>query len=309
MLIRVDAPTVTLLSGSNQALAEGDTAQERVSLLVYNEFGQPVRNTDPVGSVVEFRYFPANDPDGDGNNIIAGKSPITGGYRSGGVADPAGLAIATSRTLNRRGKVLTSTDPNGNVYRFTYNVLDWLLRTEDPKVHPAQAHGYFREFLYDANGAVIEKSIENWTMNSLGVPELVDDNEADWFRHTNSRDILGNVREQTVDARRDSAVPNSSEAEFLVTRFTFDANENLTEVKSPMAVRATQGHADEFNIVGNSYDSRDLPSAQTRGLGSASPSTWTFGRSGMRPTAAATPFLNPRRCCLRICATWWQGIR
>ena len=286
LLIRTDAPTVNLLPGSNQADAEGDTEQERITRIENNDFGQPTRITDPVASVVELSYFPENDPDGDGSNIIPGQDPVTGGYRSGSVADPAGLAISSSVTRNRRGEVLTSTDPKGNVYSFTYNTLDWPIRSEDPRVDPSQDHGYYREIIFDANGAAIESAIENWTMVT-GVPALVAP-PLDRFRHTNSRDILGNVHSQTIDARRDSSIPASPEAEFLETQITRDNNENATEVKSPMAVLAAAGDSDEFNVVGNEYDARDLLRSRTRGLGSANPSTWTFrrDRNGNRTSSA-----------------------
>jgi RHS repeat-associated protein len=291
LLIRTDEPTVNLLVGSNQALAEGDTEQERITRIENNDFGQPTRITDPIASVVELSYFPENDPDGDGSNIIPGQDPVTGGYNSGSVADPAGLAISSSVTRNPRGKVLTSTDPKGNEYIFTYNNLDWPIRSEDPRVDPSQDHGYYREIIFDANGAAIEEAIENWTMDVVTREPVLVPEPLRWFRHTNVRDILSNVREQIVDARRDSAIvlpPTVMEAEFLETQITRDNNENVTEVKSPMAVLAASGDSDEFNVVGNEYDARDLLRSQTRGLGSANPSTWTFrrDRNGNRTSTA-----------------------
>ena len=65
-VLRTLHPTVQLLAGSNQAIVEGDTNQERVELNVYNAFGQLTSQTDPEKNVDHFIYNTEEDPDGDG---------------------------------------------------------------------------------------------------------------------------------------------------------------------------------------------------------------------------------------------------
>lgn len=50
-MIRIEAPTVELRAGSNQALREGDTRQEIVSEIQWNDFGQKTAQIDPGGNV------------------------------------------------------------------------------------------------------------------------------------------------------------------------------------------------------------------------------------------------------------------
>lgn len=64
--INIIQPTVTLIVGSNQALIEGDTTQEIVSIRTYNDKGQVTTDTSPEGNVVGYVRYPENDPDGDG---------------------------------------------------------------------------------------------------------------------------------------------------------------------------------------------------------------------------------------------------
>lgn len=71
-LIQRNDPTVNLLPGSNQALAEGDPMQEIVTRYQYNAFGQLVQTEDPRGNIDLYSYFPENDraPSVDGRISI-----------------------------------------------------------------------------------------------------------------------------------------------------------------------------------------------------------------------------------------------
>ena len=271
LLVQSQAPAVNLLPDSNQALAEGDTSQERNTRIQHNDFGQVVRTIDAVENIRENFYFPASDPDGDGLEINVGQDPSTGGYFAGSVVDPTGLAITNSVTCDRRGNVLTQTDGRGLVTTHLYNALDERIQIEAPKVHPSQATGYLQQSRYDANGNRIESAIQNWTMTD-GVPQLVAP-PLDFFLNTTSYDILNRPVAQTVDARRDAEIPVSSELQFLTTRWFYDANENTIRTESPLAVAGIEPN----NVIECTYDTRNLLIAVTRAAGAAEASTTTCG--------------------------------
>ncbi len=86
-VVRTQQPSVTLLGGSNQATAEGDTIQEIGQRFVYNRFGQLVLHIDPEGNVDQYDYYPANDPDGDGLDVTTTTSSELGGYLARTVRD------------------------------------------------------------------------------------------------------------------------------------------------------------------------------------------------------------------------------
>src|SRR5262249_35547333 len=78
--IREQAPTVTLLPGSNEATVEGPTQQPIVTRYVYNDFGQVTSVTDPEGNVTTYQYYPERDPGGNGIILNPGGNATTGGY-------------------------------------------------------------------------------------------------------------------------------------------------------------------------------------------------------------------------------------
>jgi hypothetical protein len=70
-VVRINAPTVTLPGGASQPI---------VTLTSHNAFGQVVRIVDPEKNVHELRYFPSNDPDGNGVTIPGNNDTSLGGY-------------------------------------------------------------------------------------------------------------------------------------------------------------------------------------------------------------------------------------
>jgi len=279
--IRREDPTVTLLAGSEQARAEGDTSQEIVTDYVYNGFGQLVEFEDPRGNIDTFEYYPEEDPDGDGLDLIPGNDPTTGGYlkklSTDGLVGPRRLdtalltQIEQSYQYDARGNVIVYTDGNGEDYLFIYNALDQVVQVELPIVDAGQATGFLRRFAYDANDNVVEVEVQNWKTDATGAQIL--DPVNPYFEHTRTYDILDNLLVETRDATRDSVIPPSSESESLVTRYVYDANENVTYVRSPLAEDGT----DPANVVRFVYDERDLVLSETRGEGSGDASTFTMG--------------------------------
>jgi len=106
--IKVIQPTVTLISGSNQALIEGDTTQEIVTIRTYNDRGQVTTESSPEGNVVAYVRFPENDPDGDGLDLIAGKSTKQYGYLKESHIDVNPANLATLIGAGATGGDLTS---------------------------------------------------------------------------------------------------------------------------------------------------------------------------------------------------------
>ncbi len=274
--IRLEEPTVLLPAGSIQALAEGDTSQERITLDRYDDFGNLTEREDPRGNIDVLAYFPENDPDGDGSGLIPGRDPVTGGLRKQRIRDafvgPRRLdvspPVAALESYQRdvRGNIVTETDARGFVTRSTYDALDHRIVSEDPPL--AGLSTGFQEFTsFDANGNRIRLDVEDWRPDTTGTPTF-----QGIFTHTWSYDILDNPLDRTIDATRDPAIPASPESESLVTEFRYDANENRVLVRSPVAVDG----GDPAAVTEFVYDERDLLVSTTRGLGSPAASTTLF---------------------------------
>ena len=186
--IKIIQPTVTLISGSNQAIIEGDTTQEIVSIRTYNDHGQLTTDTGPEGNVVAYVRFPENDPDGDGLNLIAGKSTKQYGYLKQVHVDvsPSSLStligsgstggdltsftlmvprrntpgvyqdLTTSYTTDRVGNVKTITDPRGNTTTQDFNELNQVYHITGPS-----PFGYEREFYFDAHNNITRIDTED----------------------------------------------------------------------------------------------------------------------------------------------------
>lgn len=279
MRVREDAPSVNLLAGSNQANVEGDTSQEIVTRYVHDDFGQLLRVEGPMGNADVSRYYPENDPDGDGTDLITGRDATTGGYRRDRVADAlagprrrdpyAPVAITNAYAYDPRGNIVTLTDGRGKRWQRTYNQLNQLVQTEAPKVDPAQGNGYLVRTVYDANDNVVTTAVENVTTGTNHLPRA---GSPAFFYHSRTYDILDNPVEQTQDATRDPAIPASAQPQQLTTRYEYDANENLVRVRSPLAVAGT----DANNVVRYEYDALDRAVAMTQGEGSANASEWLY---------------------------------
>ena len=274
-------PTASLALAPNQAAAEGDPNQEIVTTRQYNDFGQLTRLDDPRGNVDTYDYYPENDPDGDGLNIITGRNSTVGGYIrqytedalvGPSRQDPLPLsAITNSYQYDPRGNRTVRTDGRGQEHHMTYNELDQVIITEDPKVDAGQPDGYLRRFHYDANDNVVKNDIENETTDTNTHASVVVTAHP-FIEHRSIYDILDNRIERTQDATRDASIPASGQPESLVTRFRYDANENQVNALSPLAVDGT----DTNNVVIIVYDARDLVFSVTQGGSSSNASTTTY---------------------------------
>ncbi|MBI4161317.1 MAG: RHS repeat protein, partial [Acidobacteria bacterium] len=101
--VRMDEPSVMLDPASNQAGIGGDTSQEIVTLIAWNDHGQLTSVRDAEGNTHELEYHPEDDPDGDG---IPSPPPddgrvldlTTGGYLKSVTLDTTPGADRNNRT-------------------------------------------------------------------------------------------------------------------------------------------------------------------------------------------------------------------
>ncbi len=97
--------------------------QRLKTTFTYNQYGQPLTSTDPLGNTTTFTY------DEHGNLLT--------------VTDP--LGNRTERTYDSLSRLLRLKDPKGAVTQFSYDVLDGLVSIIDPL-------GGVTRFSYDPNG-------------------------------------------------------------------------------------------------------------------------------------------------------------
>ncbi|MCI0540994.1 MAG: DUF6531 domain-containing protein, partial [Verrucomicrobiales bacterium] len=268
-VVRIEAPTVTLLPNSNEAQRLGGTLQRIVTQMQWNDRGQPLATIDPEGNVDEFFYYPENDPEGDGQAHLApylALSAAPQGYlratvidsktspRRGTTAPPA--ALETVYRYDAVGNVIALRDPRGVVTQIEVNPLNEpVVTTAGADVSAALASGqllqaetpfrYRTRRFYDANGRVVRREVENRDSTTFGVGDFVD--------RTYTHDILNNLVRSTVEI--DAATT-------LTTQFRYDPNELPTTIIQP--------EGNESRIV---YDERNLPFRITSGFGVPEAST------------------------------------
>ncbi len=270
-VIRVTSPAVNLLPDSRQALVEGGTLQPIVKLTTYNEFGQVLSVTDPEGNVHLYEYYPANDPDGDGLDLIPGAGTGPFGYvaqitqdavssperNSGTNPTPTNIRIQfgydpvgnTTRLVDGRG---VATDYVVNELNQTVQVISAAahnLFAVDPPNPALTDFQYLTNIAYDANDNVIIQDVQNIDTNGPNLDGFV----TTQFEYN----ILDRLISQSVEV---------STGEILVTTFEYDENENQTRIVEP-----------EGNVIEMVYDERDLLFTRTRGFGTPEASTLTYG--------------------------------
>lgn len=268
-LVRVEEPSVTLLQDSKVADRLGSTEQRIVTEMQWNIRGQITRTIDPEGNVTQYEYYPENDPDGDGRNIIPSRSSDLTGYLSAVIVDSeasyrrriaaAPAVIETAYGYDPVGNVVWVRNPRGVVTRIEVNALNEPVvivrgaevdeaRDSGQLLTGEEAFGYQTRLFYDHNGRVVKRFIENRDGTTEGVGAFV--------KRAVAYDILGQAIEQSVQAD-----PFNT----FVTRYRYDPSGLLTEVIQP-----------EGNVRLIAYDERNLIFKVTRGSGSPQASTVQF---------------------------------
>ncbi|NNF61514.1 MAG: hypothetical protein HKN06_09335 [Gammaproteobacteria bacterium] len=267
--MRIAAPTVQLLPGSNEAGNFGATSQPVITEMQWNDSGQLLATIDAEGNVVANSYYPANDPDGDGvPSVTPLGDPGTAatGYVETSTRDAANsprrtspvppVQLETHFSYDAVGNIIATRNPRGVVTTVEVNQLNEpVVITRGADVTEAAASGqlitgeapfaYQLRNTYDYNGRVILREIENRDGNTAGVGGFVG--------YGFTYDILNRLVTRTVEIDSDTT---------LVTQYRYDANENLVSVTQP-----------EGNETRSVYDERDLLFTATRGFGSPDTST------------------------------------
>ncbi len=162
------------------------TPQQASARTRYNRYGQTVAEVDLEENVTRYVYYPATDPDGDGQALISGNDAVTGGYLRSHLRDttsspgrnsgrnPAPENRARHFGYNRNGYLTEVIDGRGVVTAMVRNQLDQIVRTIqaesiDPAVRGearpeeslAAPLGYVEDIFSDHNGNVVRIQTEN----------------------------------------------------------------------------------------------------------------------------------------------------
>ncbi|WP_372365551.1 RHS repeat-associated core domain-containing protein [Candidatus Uabimicrobium sp. HlEnr_7] len=269
-MILVKAPLVNLRNASPQAAVEGSTVQKIETRVSYSRYGQILKAETAEGEVTEYFYYPENDPDGDGLNVLDGQNHLgeefdpQAGYLKQVIVDnvhttryrgnAAPTKLSSTFGYDRVGNTIFVVNPRGIRSEFTYNSLNQIVETKSAaNVSQAAednltAFAYKTRLFYDNNNNVVRSEVEYRDGNNPDLPDFIES--------TVEYDILNNPIKVT------QRVDNNK---ILTTEMRYDENENLIEVKSPLAVSG----ADANNITRTLYDERDLVIATISSPGAA----------------------------------------
>ncbi len=185
------------------------------------------------------------------------------GYRMGRVIDAGGFDLATVWHYNRVGRVIREFDSKGNDSRFLVNQLDQVVMERSREVDlDGTKTRYVRESFFDANDNLARVEVQN--VDETGaVP--VDES----FTTTYEHDVLD---------RRTRTSREIGPGRFVVTEYTYDANENRVLTRRGESTNGNQPH----NAVLVLFDERDLPFRVARGVGGLDASTTQYDYDGNR---------------------------
>jgi RHS repeat-associated protein len=271
-VVKTVAPQTTLVNG---------TQQQAVTLTVRNNHGQPTSVLDAERNYSTFTYHFSEAP--DGFDAVPGNSNFdNGGYLFQTVVDsradaqrdsgtnPFPTRLTTTYSTDMFGNVIGITDRRGIQHTFDVNPLNQVVHvtlatvtnqavlTRDQQL---AALSYERHVIFDANNNVVETRVGNQGERD-GTGAFVAANP--WWDTKWKLDILDHVVEsieEVTPIQNDDSITDTSPG-VIVTRFAYDANENLALVTKPMG-----------NQVATVYDERDLVFLVTRGYNSPAAST------------------------------------
>jgi len=188
----------------------------------YNDKGQLTYTKDISGVEKTYSYYSA------GSSI---------GYLESVTVDPTGKNISTRYEYDDRGNTKKVIDPNGKETVFTVNE-----QNQVTKKTLTSPFNYETKYEYDENNNITKVAVSN--IDSLG--QL--NSTLPWIETEFGYDLLDRKISES------KTISNTTKA---ITRFGYDANENLISSKSSLGIET------KYN-----YDERDRISSITEGAGS-----------------------------------------
>ncbi len=230
--------------------------QHRIPTIVedfeYNIYGQQTAHTLPDNGSGHRRR----------DELSYYSSGSQNGYLLQRLVDAGGFNLATVYEYNSVGKLVRMTDPRGHDTQYVVNSLDQVVQKFSREVTTGSGIRYRTDTYYDPANKV--SRVDVWNFDETGALQ-----SNNFFTTIFSYDALDRV------TSRNSEVDDSSS---VITDYVYDANRNRTLTRYG---QATSG-ADPFNVRRVLYDERDLPYRETRGEGSATPSTTQGDYDGNR---------------------------
>lgn len=284
--IRIDAPAVNLLPGSNQAIVEGHTTQEISTRYAYNDFGQLSRLIDREGNVTQYEYYSERDPDGDGVVNNASGDALTGGYLRqvtrdaeshpdrNSATNPPPSSIRARYQYDPVGNTVRAVDGRGIATDFVVNQLNQNVQTVRAAEHdlfspepsepaPLVNFQYIERFFYDDNDNLVLRQVEDRGNTShvdgnpsgtdlpSGVPGATNPDPVGGTAFVDTV-FRYDMLDQQIEMLEE--VLNGASPEFLRTRYRYDPNGNRVLIIQP-----------EGNATSAIYDERDLLFRSIRG--------------------------------------------
>jgi len=268
-LARIDWPDRTPFNGAPLQAA---------TLVQSNNHAQTIQVEDPRGNTTTCQYYPENDPDGDGLDIIPGGDPTTGGYLQ--QITIAGELMAPriwSFERDRHGNCTSATDPEDNTTKYLGWRSHWggLPGFRPSRIEPPSNGGFGTDFFYDANGRCTEVRTDRFYTDVDGNEILLDPAQKTDRYFYNLECQLVRVE---CDATRPATALPSNEPETLITSWQRDGNGCVLRCQSRLA-NASGNPASDPNAVEYERNFRGRVIAETRAPGSADESTRTWLRN------------------------------
>ncbi|MBU1495177.1 MAG: hypothetical protein KJ956_14565, partial [Actinobacteria bacterium] len=211
-LIITKYPKVNLRANSPQIAKEGSSIQIVETKITYNKFSQVSQIETPEGEITLYLYYPENDPEGDGQNILTGQNShgynfdtVTGGYlkevikdfshssKYRGDSDP--VQTRTKIGYNHTANIVWTIDGRGVRTDFEVNQLNQIVSISVASdVSQAIENGlapfsYKSRIYYDYNDNVVKTDLQYKDGNNPDLPE--------WLVSTVIYDILDKPIEAT----------------------------------------------------------------------------------------------------------------
>jgi len=227
---------------------DNGSGHRRVDRFDYYGPGDGVQNGYLKNVVIDALHDDQNDPPGTGNELV-----LTAGF-----------------TYDARGNMLGATDFKGKDTQFVRNSLNQVVRSRSRELTGAIRYEW--DWFYDANNNLVRVDVQN--KNETGALQA-----NSHFTTVIEREILNRPTKVCRESgSHTGSIPGTvnlplctglPDAQFVRNEYQYDANRNVTLVRSGEAVEGRQPN----NTVGLTYDERDLLFRVARAPGDTAQST------------------------------------